>query len=289
MNPSKSGRLLFVDDEFDILEPLSEILSEWGYEVVAYTSGRKALESLKKREFDLLLTDLEMPDMDGIEILKEALKIDPQLIGIIITGKGTIKTAVEAMKTGAFDYILKPLDFKILKLILSRAMEVRHLRRTEERLRDLYENAPDGYHSLGPDGTILEANSTWLKMLGYERDEVIAKMKLTDILTDEGKRIFEETFSEFKNKGFVENIDYDFMRKDGTLLPVLINATAVYDKDGQFLRSRSISRDNRAVKEKENKLIESRKAFLNMLKDLDFSFKELKEIYNGLKIGRAHV
>lgn len=154
--------------------------------------------------------------------------------------------------------------------------------KSEEKYRDFYENAPDGYHSLDHDGTILEVNNTWLLMLGYERDEVIGKMKLTELLTNDGLKKFQDTFPEFKRKGSVKNLDYDLKRKDGTLLPVLINATAIYDKDGNFLRSRSIVRDNIAGKEKEKRLIKSRDAFFNMLRDLDFSCRELKGLSEGL-------
>jgi len=156
------------------------------------------------------------------------------------------------------------------------------LEKSEEKYRDLYENAPDGYYSLDPDGTILEVNNTWLLMLGYEREEVIGKMKLTELLTDDGLKIFQDTFPEFKSKGSVKNLGYDIKRKDGTLLPVLINATAIYDKNGNFLRSRSIVRDNSAGKEKEKRLVESRDAFFNMLRDLDFSYNEIKGLYEGL-------
>jgi len=117
------------------------------------------------------------------------------------------------------------------------------LRESEEKYRDLYENAPDGHHSIGPDGTILEVNNTWLKMLGYERDEVMGKMKLTDFLTEDALKTFQDTFPEFMKKGLIENLEYDLKRKDGTLLPVLINATAIYDEKGDFLKSRSIVRD----------------------------------------------
>src|SRR4030042_5946091 len=85
---------------------------------------------------------------------------------------------------------------------------------SEEKYHDFYENAPDGYHSLGPDGTILDVNDTWLMMLGYERDEVIGKMKLSDLLTDEGIKIFQNIFPELKGKGFIRNIEYNLRRKD---------------------------------------------------------------------------
>lgn len=108
MIKSKSGRLIVVDDEVETLTPMCDLLSEWGYEVAGYTSPKDALKELKEKDFDLLLTDLVMPEMDGIELLKAAQKIDQNLVCIIITGKGTIQTAIEAMKVGAFDYILKP-------------------------------------------------------------------------------------------------------------------------------------------------------------------------------------
>jgi YesN/AraC family two-component response regulator len=81
-----------------------------------------------------------MPEMDGIELMQAATKMDPHLVCIIITGKGTIQTAVEAMKTGAFDYLLKPIEWKMLRPILSRAIEVRRLRKAEERYRSVVED-----------------------------------------------------------------------------------------------------------------------------------------------------
>lgn len=129
------------------------------------------------------------------------------------------------------------------------------IRESEKKYLDLYQNAPDGYHSIGPDGTILEVNDTWLRMLGYDRDEVIGKMKLTDLLTDDGIKIFQRTFAEFKQKGSTENIDYTFKRKDGFHIPILLNATAIYDENGKFLRSRAIVRDNSEKKAFEEKLV----------------------------------
>ena len=118
------------------------------------------------------------------------------------------------------------------------------LEESEKKYFDLYQNAPDGYHSLGPNGKILEVNNTWLNMLGYKRSEVMGKMNIKALLTEEGIKIFKTTFRILKKKGSIENIEYDMRCKDGTLLPVLINATAVYDKKGRFLKSRAIIRNN---------------------------------------------
>lgn len=133
------GKVLIVDDEIDIVNTLQAYLSEKGYKTLGCTSGKGAIDTVKKCDFDILLIDLMMPEMNGIEVLKSALEIDPHLIGIIITGKGTIESAVDAMKSGAFDYLLKPFEFRLLSPILARAMKVRELRKSEERYRILEE------------------------------------------------------------------------------------------------------------------------------------------------------
>lgn len=130
------GRILVVDDESNLTEALCENLNSQGYTTSRCTSGTEALQFLKEHECDLLMTDLMMPNMDGIELLKNALEINPHLVGIIMTGQGTIKTAVEAMKIGAFDYVLKPFNLNMLRHTVSRAMSVRHLRKENIVLRD---------------------------------------------------------------------------------------------------------------------------------------------------------
>ena len=130
------GRILVVDDELDLAESLQQNLTRHQYNVVATTSAEEALPLLSKDNFDLLLSDMMMPGMDGIELLQEALALDPQLIGIIMTGQATVQTAVEAMKVGAFDYMLKPFKLEHILPVLARAMGVRRLRMENVRLRD---------------------------------------------------------------------------------------------------------------------------------------------------------
>jgi DNA-binding NtrC family response regulator len=130
------GRVLVVDDEAELMSALCETLADQGYETVGETDPKAGLKALSEKEFDLLLSDLMMPGgMDGIQLLRQALALDPNLVGIIMTGQGTIQTAVEAMKVGAFDYILKPFDLQFLLPVLARAMDVRRLRVENVRLR----------------------------------------------------------------------------------------------------------------------------------------------------------
>jgi DNA-binding NtrC family response regulator len=133
----RNGSVLIVDDEIDMVGVLHNFLEENNYTVLATMSARKALELLKAHNFDLLIADLVMPEMDGIELLNAAWEIDPDLIGIIMTGHGSIESAVDAMKAGAFDYLLKPFEFRMLLPICARAMKVRQLNRSEQRYRIL--------------------------------------------------------------------------------------------------------------------------------------------------------
>jgi len=132
----KVGRLIIVDDEAELMTALSEMLARQGYETVGFTTGAEALNMMREQDYDLLLTDMMMPEMDGIELLRAALVIDPDVVGIVMTGQGTVQTAVEAMKTGAFDYILKPFKLNTLLPVLSRAMGVRRLRMENMQLRE---------------------------------------------------------------------------------------------------------------------------------------------------------
>ena len=111
--------------------------------------------------------------------------------------------------------------------------------RKSEEIADLYNNAPCGYHSLGTDGTILRINDTELKWLGYNRDEVTGKKKWSDFLTPAGRLIFKKTFPILKNQKWIRDIEYELVRKDGSVFPVLLNATAVIDEKGNYVESRS--------------------------------------------------
>ena len=125
---TRPARLLIVDDEELLLKALCDTLRDQGYETTGFASGRAALTALQSAKFDLLLADLMMPEMDGIALLQAALETDPELVGIIMTGEGTIATAVDAMKTGALDYILKPFKLSVIVPVLSRGLAMRGLR-----------------------------------------------------------------------------------------------------------------------------------------------------------------
>lgn len=135
MRETPFPRILIVDDQVSQMQALSSTLRHEGYETVGVSGGKAAIAALKKGRFELLLTDLTMPEMDGIALLKRSLEIDPTLVAIIMTGQGTIASAVEAMKTGALDYILKPFDLTLILPVLARALTVHRLRKENEELQ----------------------------------------------------------------------------------------------------------------------------------------------------------
>jgi signal transduction histidine kinase len=133
-------RLLVVDDEPAHMTALYHTLGDSGYDVTAFPSAVQALEEFQKQSFDLVLTDLQMPGMDGINFLRAAQELDQHVVGVVMTGHGAIDTAIEAMKAGALDYILKPFKLSTILPVLSRALEVRRLRmeitQLQQRVRE---------------------------------------------------------------------------------------------------------------------------------------------------------
>jgi DNA-binding NtrC family response regulator len=116
-------KILLVDNEREILKDRSKIIRDLGYECIIARDGKKVIEIVKSEKLDLLLTDLKMPNMDGISILQETLKIKSDLPVVIFTAYGTIKSAVQAMKLGAFDFIQKPISPEVMEIVIAKAIE----------------------------------------------------------------------------------------------------------------------------------------------------------------------
>jgi signal transduction histidine kinase/FixJ family two-component response regulator len=151
---TQRARLLIVDDEEALMTALCNTLKMEGYAATGFTSARAALAQLRERQFDLLLTDLMMPEMDGIALLHAARQIDPDLVGIVMTGHGTVDTAVEALRGGVLDYVLKPFRLNGLLPVLTRALETRRLRTENIQLREavsIYELSRAITHGLAHD------------------------------------------------------------------------------------------------------------------------------------------
>lgn len=117
------SEILVVDDDPSNREAISLLLTSTGYQIQSAASGEEALDLLQKNSFDVILTDLFLPGISGIDILKKVKEDAPSSSVILITGKASAETAVEAMKSGAFDYLTKPLHFERLKVVIAKALE----------------------------------------------------------------------------------------------------------------------------------------------------------------------
>jgi signal transduction histidine kinase len=132
-----TSRILVVDDEQSVATTIKAILQLDGNEVTAVTSGKEALEELREHEFDVVLTDLRLDDLDGIEILRETQKLWPDTVSIMLTGYASLESAVTALRSGAYDYLIKPSDVDELRATIGRALERRRLRQRLVELEQL--------------------------------------------------------------------------------------------------------------------------------------------------------
>jgi PAS domain S-box-containing protein len=142
--------------------------------------------------------------------------------------------------------------------------EVIHRQRTEAALarnaatvHDLYNNAPCGYHSLDREGKFVQINDTELAWMGYTREEMLGGMKFSDLLTPASLETFRKYFSGFMERGWANNLEYELVRKDGNILPVLINATVIKDEAGNYLMSRATMFDLSVRRQTEKALRDS--------------------------------
>jgi len=127
--------ILFVDDDQTILNMVEEYLSAFDYRVTIVDSGLKALELIKDKDFDVVFTDFKMPDIDGLELLAMIKEYRPATEVIIVTGHGTMESAIQAMKFGSYDYIQKPFKLDVLKIVINKLYEEKKLKRENIVLR----------------------------------------------------------------------------------------------------------------------------------------------------------
>ena len=141
--------ILVVDDERSMREMLSIVLQREGYRVLLADGGRAALDLLNQEPVDLLVSDIRMPDMSGVDVLREAKQADPALIGIMVTAFASTESAVEALRLGAHDYLTKPFDVDELKAKVREAIEHRRLREENAALKKAQVGAGDFRHIIG--------------------------------------------------------------------------------------------------------------------------------------------
>lgn len=153
-----------------------------------------------------------------------------------------------------------------------------------QEIRDLYQKAPCGYHSLDRDGKIQRINHTELKWLGYKEEEVVGKKNFADILTPRSIPVFRSSFAKFMQQGEIHNVELELVRKDGSCLPVNFSASAIYDETGEFLLSRSTLYDMTEHK----KMNQERAGYIELLKDASHHIVSAQENERRRLAGELH-
>jgi signal transduction histidine kinase/DNA-binding response OmpR family regulator len=127
-------RILVIDDERRMCESLESLLSDSGYEVATFQDSRNAAEEIKTGQFDLIISDIKMPGLSGLDLLRLARMVDPQALVVLMTAFGSLESALEAINQGAYDYLLKPVEYPQLELVIKRGLEKRRLGRAKSFL-----------------------------------------------------------------------------------------------------------------------------------------------------------
>jgi PAS domain S-box-containing protein len=239
--PFALARVLVIDDEKMVCWALSRMLKADGYEVTTAQSGKEGVERLRRQHFELAITDLVMPEMDGIQTMAALRELDPDLEVIVITGYASIESAVAALKQGACDFLLKPFNMPQLSTAVTRALEKRPLntsrslqalRESEERYRLLFErNLAGVFRGALFSRRILDCNDAYARILGYDsRQEVLDRRKLHDFCEPAELEIARARLLEEK---VLTNFETRFCRKDGTPVWLLVNVSLIEGRKGK--------------------------------------------------------
>jgi two-component system phosphate regulon sensor histidine kinase PhoR len=260
----KPARLLVVDDEMGIREACKRALTSEGYGVDLAEDGNLGLQKIKETPYDLILMDLMMPGIGGLDLIKKTNEIDPEIIIVVITGYATIETAVEATKRGAYDYLPKPFTPEALTALVKRGLEKRELRLEAQRLQ--HEREQRLLELAGEQSrlrTIIGCMADGVLVTNLERRLVLwnaAAVKMLKLAgTDEAGHPLERYI---RNGSLIESVESILASKDATVsmvsreLPmedpksVLMAALApVRDEHGELLGAVTVLRDITKLKE----------------------------------------
>ena len=228
--PTRQETMAFRDDEVGLRSiPLGEALSPAGQE--SLTSGKPVVTNASPAS-PAVLAQPALVDGGSASLLLEILDEDPSR-----QWTAEERLLVEQVT----DQLTLALDNA--RLFQQNLVLLQEVEQDRQRYSDLYNRAPDCYFSIDASGTFIEFNQTGLTWIGYTREEVVGKMRIIDILAPYSRPVFASSFPRLQKDGRVDNLEVDFMRKNGTTFAVLVDATALYDAKGKVSQSRTIARD----------------------------------------------
>ncbi len=204
--------ILIAEDEKNIGDLLTELLAQEDRQITLVHNGLEAVEALRDKKFDLLITDLMMPEVDGMEVLHEAKNLYPEIMVIIITGYASLETAIRAVKEGAYDYLRKPFRLEELKISVDNACEKILLRRENELLlnhiRQMCKLEKEGIHDDGDKGRKIAEQKrlfgpdwfppNYFEAAGLEKKAIIDEL---------------ERLARLRSQGAITNEEFTFLKK----------------------------------------------------------------------------
>jgi PAS domain S-box-containing protein len=272
------NKILLIDDEPDIVRVLSMSLRADGYDVIPAYSGIEGVEVFEKERPDIVLTDIIMPGMDGIEVLKKVKSIQPQSEVIIITGHGDIDNTIEALQYGASDFINKPVRDEALSIALKRAREKLEIKRQlQEYTHDLenkvaeatrevkrranfqiklIRSSNDGIVASDKNLKIVIFNPEAEQIFGYAPSEVINKKTITEIFPPELNQILMDALSGKSELRDLPWREVEIQSRSGKQIPVRFSGTVLVEKNEQ-MGTVAFFQDLREIKRLEQELVKS--------------------------------
>ena len=194
-----NARILVVDDEKRIREGCREILVKDGFHVEMAENGFSSLQMIDREHFDIILLDLMMPGLSGLDVLVPLKTADPDTVVIVITGYATLDHAIEAMKKGAFDFVSKPFSPQDLRLVISKAIEylrtLQDITNEKSRMGVLINHLADGVMATDCEKRVALVNPAFLKMIGYDGGEAIGKAAERVIRNEEMEKMIDQALS----------------------------------------------------------------------------------------------
>ena len=227
---------------------LPELVSYWTHDLRCRFANRAYLKWFGHHVDEMIGIDLR--DTLGEQTFKETR---PQIEAVLRGEPQIFERRVSRIDGGTGHILVNCLPdivdgevqgfVAVIQDITSVKLAEEALQRQAAELEDLYNRAPCGYHSLGPDGTILRINDTELRWLGYTREETVGKRRIFDFLSSASNDAFQKNFNRFMETGVLNELEMEFIRRDGSIFQALVSATAVTNESGEFLMSRSVAVD----------------------------------------------
>ena len=308
MESNEKTRILLIDDEESIRRLLSISLGHKGFQVITAEDGAKGIEIFRQETPKIVLTDIKMPNIDGLEVLRQVKALDPEAQVIVITGHGDMESAIEALKLEASDFLNKPIREEALMIAIKRAREALWMRQklkeyttnlevkvkdATEELREVYdfqknliESSIDAIIGINREGTILIFNEAAERLIGYSSEEVIGHKHITQIYhpSQVAREIKKQMHDPDRGAiGRVEDLEVQVVCKDGERVPILLSATLLY-KDGEEIGSVGFFQDLRKIKLLQKELIE-RERLSAVGQTVAGMAHYIKNILNGLEGG----